>query len=232
VIEGRAAVTGRVVDHAHFAADAEGKPIVTGRELFEDETLASGLSLDIQREFISATEADRLFSTLLGGVPWRQDEIVMFGTIAAVPRLSAWFGEAGLTYTYSGIELQPIEFPSELEDLRSRVAESCSPNVEFNSVLANLYRSGSDGVAWHADDEPELGKAPTIASLSFGATRRFQLRRKDDPATKVEVDLHHGDLVVMSGSTQALWHHQIPKTRRPVAERINLTFRRVRPVRR
>lgn len=204
---------------------------MTGRELFEDDISAPGLSIDVRREFIPADEADRLFSTILDDVSWRQDDIVMFGTVTPVPRLSAWFGDAGTTYTYSGIELQPTEFPPVLDDLRRRVGAVCGPDVVFNSVLANLYRSGSDGVAWHADDEAELGEEPTIASLSFGATRRFQLRRKDDPSTRTEIDLHHGDLVVMSGTTQALWHHQIPKTRRSVGERINLTFRRVHPTR-
>jgi alkylated DNA repair dioxygenase AlkB len=96
-------------------------------------------------------------------------------------------------------------------------------------VLCNLYRDGTDGVDWHADDEPEFGPMPVIASLSLGATRRFDLRRVDDHSIKVELDLHHGDLVIMSGTTQTLWRHRVPKTKKLVGERINLTFRNVIP---
>ena len=97
----------------------------------------------------------------------------------------------------------------------------------LNSVLVNLYRDGNDGVAWHADDEPELGREPLIVSVSLGASRAFQLRRRDDPSVRRELDLHHGDVVVMHGLTQALWLHQVPKTSRHVGQRVNLTFRSI-----
>jgi alkylated DNA repair dioxygenase AlkB len=99
--------------------------------------------------------------------------------------------------------------------------------VRFNSLLLNQYRDGQDGVAWHADDEPELGVRPIIGSLSFGAIRKFQLRLKDNPSEKREIEIGSGDLVVMSGNTQASWLHQVPKTSRVVGPRINLTFRQI-----
>jgi len=201
------------------------------RQLFEDNLEGPGLSVDVRREFLEAATADALLAQLLVDVPWRQDEIFMFGTRSPVPRLSAWFGAPGLTYSYSGIDLEPDPLLPALDDLRELVTDVCAAGVNFNSVLANRYRTGADSVAWHADDEPELGREPTIASVSLGATRRFQLRRKDDPTVKVETPLHHGDLLIMSGPTQSLWHHQVPKTATPVGERVNLTFRRVRPAR-
>ena len=110
--------------------------------------------------------------------------------------------------------------------LRERVEELAG--CRFNSVLLNLYRSGEDGVSWHADDEPDLGADPTIGSISLGAARKFQFRRINDPAERRELVLHSGDIIVMSGPTQRFWHHQIPKTSKPVDQRINLTFRRIR----
>jgi alkylated DNA repair dioxygenase AlkB len=103
--------------------------------------------------------------------------------------------------------------------------------VAFNSLLANLYRNGQDGMGWHADDERELGPTPVIGSLSFGAARKFQLRRRDNHREKRELELASGDLLVMSGRTQTFWQHQVPKTSRPVGPRINLTFRQIVPKR-
>ena len=99
----------------------------------------------------------------------------------------------------------------------------------MNSVLANLYRDGRDAMGWHSDDEPELGPRPVIASLSLGGTRRFVFRHRREPERKYELPLGHGSLLLMRGDTQADWKHALPRTARPVAPRINLTFRRILP---
>ena len=152
----------------------------------------------------------------------------MYGREVASPRLTAWFGDPRAAYAYSGVEHEPIAWTPTLADLRSRVEHAA--DVSFNSVLLNLYRDGMDSVAWHSDDEPELGRRPVIASLSLGAARVFQLKHKHRPdVDRVDIDLPHGSLLTMAGDCQRCWKHQIPKRRgadRP-GPRINLTFRRV-----
>jgi len=169
-------------------------------------------------------EADELFADLRDGIGWRQEEVVIFGRARLVPRLVAWHGDPGARYTYSGVAHEPLPWTPVLQAVRSRV-ESLSGH-RYNSVLLNLYRDGRDGMGWHADDEPELGRDPVIASVSLGATRRFRLRHRRRRDT-VPLDLGHGSLLLMQGPTQHHWMHAVPKTSRPVGERINLTFRQV-----
>lgn len=195
--------------------------------LFEEQPTGPGLGLTIIRSAVDVAAADAVFTALRTKVAWRQDHLKMFGNLIPVPRLESWVAEEGLDYTYSGIHHDPDPWIDELVELRD--LSSSHTGTRFNSVLCNLYRDGSDGVDWHADDEPEFGPMPVIASLSLGATRRFDLRRVDDHSIKVELELHHGDLVIMSGMTQTLWRHRVPKTKKPVGERINLTFRTVTP---
>jgi len=123
--------------------------------------------------------------------------------------------------------MRPQAWTPMLNIVRSRVQHLAG--TDFNTVLLNLYRDGGDGVAWHADDEDNLGPNPVIASVSFGASRRFQFRRRDDSAVKRQLELHDGDVVIMRGETQTLWFHQVPKTATRVGERINLTFRTIVP---
>jgi alkylated DNA repair dioxygenase AlkB len=193
--------------------------------LFEEQPTGPGLGLTIIRSAVDVAAADAVFSALRTKVAWRQDHLKMFGNLIPVPRLESWVADEGLDYTYSGIHHEPDPWIDELVELRD--LSSSHTGTRFNSVLCNLYRDGSDGVDWHADDEPEFGPMPVIASWSLGATRRFDLRRVDDHSIKVELELHHGDLVIMSGTTQELWRHRVPKTKKPVGERINLTFRLV-----
>lgn len=148
----------------------------------------------------------------------------MFGRTVPAPRLEAWYGDPGAAYTYSGLAHEPLPWTAELQDLRERVESATA--TTFNSVLANLYRSGADSNGWHADDEPELGEQPVIASLSLGATRRFLLRHRAS-GERVELMLEAGSLLVMRGATQQCWQHCVPKQRTVQAPRINLTFRRV-----
>jgi alkylated DNA repair dioxygenase AlkB len=170
-------------------------------------------------------EADTLFARLRAGIAWREEEIVIFGERRRVPRLVAWHGDPGAAYRYSGVVHEPEPWNEALCEVRARV-EALSGHA-FNAVLLNLYRSGADGMGWHADDEPELGRDPVVASVSLGATRRFRMRHRRRRALTVDLDLGHGSLLVMEGSTQHHWVHAVPKTARPVGERINLTFRRV-----
>lgn len=184
-----------------------------------------GLELWISRGAVTPAETTELMTALVSEVPWRQDKITIFGATHPVPRLTSWHGDPGAQYAYSGIEMNPQPWSRTLERAHSVVVHATG--LSFNSVLLNWYRDGSDSMGWHSDDEPELGTKPVIASLSLGATRSFQLRRRDDHAEKRKELVHDGDLLVMSGDTQTLWAHQIPKTKRLVGERMNLTFRTV-----
>jgi alkylated DNA repair dioxygenase AlkB len=149
----------------------------------------------------------------------------MFGRTLMQPRLIRFMGEAGVEYRYSGGRHDAAPWHPALTPLLERLQRACPPG--FNCVLLNLYRDGRDSMGWHADDEPELGPRPTIASISLGAVRRFQLRSLAQPRQRFEIQPEHGSLLVMSGSLQDNWQHQVPKTARPVGPRINLTFRRI-----
>lgn len=172
--------------------------------------------------------ADECFRQLRREVDWQQEEIVLFGVKRLVPRLVAWYGDAGAVYRYSGVEHRPLPWIAPLAELKDLAASLSGQS--FNSVLLNLYRDGRDGMGWHADDEPELGPHPVIASFSLGATRRFRMRHRRHRSQVVAIDLEHGSLLLMQGATQHHWLHALPKTARPAGERINLTFRLVRPV--
>jgi len=171
--------------------------------------------------------ADDCLGRLRAEIDWRQEAILLFGARHAVPRLVAWHGDPGATYRYSGVDHHPLPWTDTLAAIRERV-ESLSGH-RFNSVLLNLYRDGRDGMGWHADDEPELGPEPVIASVSLGATRRFRMRHRRHRDRVLTIDLAHGSLLLMQGPTQHHWLHSVPKTSRPVGERINLTFRRILP---
>jgi len=170
-------------------------------------------------------EASACFSELRCGIDWRQEQVVVFGKRHAVPRLVAWHGDPGARYTYSGTPHEPEPWTSTLQQVRRRVLALAG--CDFNAVLLNLYRDGRDGMGWHADDEPELGPDPVIASVSLGAARRFSLRHRRRKGLRVDLSLPNGSMLLMSGATQRNWVHAVPKTATTVGERINLTFRRV-----
>jgi alkylated DNA repair dioxygenase AlkB len=167
--------------------------------------------------------ADRLFAALRADIPWQAEDILIFGERRRVPRLVSWHGDPGTGYTYSGTAHEPRPWTAELRQLRECVQDLTGHR--YNSVLLNLYRNGQDSMGWHADDEPELGRNPAIASVSLGATRRFRLRHRRQSGTAVTVELGHGDVLLMAGTTQHCCVHAVPKTARPVGERINLTWR-------
>lgn len=180
--------------------------------------------ITLHHQFFNPAESSRFFDDLLLQTGWGQGEIKLYGRLHREPRLTAWHGDAGKSYSYSGLVLHPQPWTPLLLEVKDRVDRTAQ--TSFNSVLLNLYRDGRDSNGWHQDNEPELGRNPVIASVSFGATRRFQMRhkfRKDLP--KVEIDLDDGSLLLMAGPTQHFWQHQIPKTAKLVGPRINLTFR-------
>ena len=173
--------------------------------------------------FFHQKEADVIFEQLANEIPWQQNDIRVFGKIHPQPRLTALFGNEGITYSYSNIKMQPHPWNPLLQKIKSHV-ESVS-NTNFTTVLLNQYRDGKDSNGWHADDEKELGTNPIIASISFGAERTFQLKHNSDKTLKKNIVLEHGSLLIMRGTTQHFWKHQIPKTSKAIGSRINLTFR-------
>ncbi|MBC7794880.1 MAG: alpha-ketoglutarate-dependent dioxygenase AlkB [Clostridia bacterium] len=190
-----------------------------------DTLIDDGGLLEYYGRVISTGDADRLFSTLERETPWQRGRLHIYGREVLEPRLTCWYGDLGASYTYSGRTVNPLPWTDTLSETRGKV-ESVARS-RFNSVLLNLYRDGNDSVAWHADNEPELGDEPVIASLSVGVARRFAVRRRDRVGSTVRIDLGHGALVVMRGDFQRHWEHSIPKTSRPVQARINLTFRAI-----
>lgn len=171
----------------------------------------------------SPDESKSYFHRLASNVQWKQETISLYGSRHDVPRLSALYGDAGGNYAYSGIAAKALPYTQEMLQIKQRVEQLSG--LSFNCVLVNRYRDGSDSVAWHSDDEAELGQCPSIASVSFGEQRKFQLRHKYLRELKYSLTLPHGSLLLMLAPLQHYWQHQVPKTRRPVGERINLTFR-------
>ena len=149
----------------------------------------------------------------------------MYGKSHTLPRISAWYGDTGKAYKYSGILLHPNPWNSALLWMKQQLATVC--DTPFNSVLLNWYRSGQDYISWHTDAEKELGLNPTIASLNFGESRRFLLRRNDDHEDKIEIRLAHGDLLIMYGELQHFWQHSVPKQAKIKDGRLNMTFRHI-----
>jgi alkylated DNA repair dioxygenase AlkB len=172
--------------------------------------------------FFSQSESDLILKNLRSNIVWKQESMNMYGKKINFPRLTAWYGNNDKPYSFSGITLQPLPWSSEILTIKSKIEPVAK--TEFNSVLLNLYRDGNDSISWHTDAEKELGANPVIASVNFGATRKFQLRHIKTKE-KLEIELTHGSLLIMQGELQHFWQHQVPKTSKVVGERINLTFR-------
>jgi alkylated DNA repair dioxygenase AlkB len=180
--------------------------------------------LYLLRAFYPRAMANDYLQNLLQTLAWQSEQIHIYGRWLQVPRLMAWYGDAGAEYRYSGVAHQPLPWTAELLALRVDVETVCRQS--FNSVLANLYRDGRDSMGCHADNEKELGPNPLIASLSFGETRSLRFRHNRSGA-KLDIDLNHGDLLIMAGELQHHWRHQLPKSAKAKQPRINLTFRRI-----
>ncbi len=171
-------------------------------------------------------DPELLFEELHESLAWREESIFLFGRSVLQPRLLAWYGDEGTRYRYSGVIHEPQPLTPRLDELRRRLEALC--DARFNSVLANLYRHERDSMGLHADDEPELGAEPVIASVSLGAERVFRLKHRLRRDLKpLRLALPSGSLLVMSGVTQRFWKHEVPKQTRPCGPRINLTFRRI-----
>ncbi|MDR6566308.1 alpha-ketoglutarate-dependent dioxygenase AlkB [Chitinophaga ginsengisegetis] len=178
-------------------------------------------------QFFNLSESNHFMQVLQDTITWKQESMKIYGKEVLFPRLMAWYGDAASSYGFSGNIFSPEAWTAELQQIRDRITPVSGQ--AFNSVLLNLYRNGNDSMGWHADDEPELGRNPVIASVNFGATRRFQLRYKSDHQRKYELSLQHGSLLVMKGPLQEYWEHQVPKTTKISHGRINLTFRFIHP---
>lgn len=169
--------------------------------------------------------AHELMDAVLQEVSWRNDKISMFGKTMEQPRKVAWYGDKGISYTYSGIQMVTQQWTPTLNSLKNDIAKKTG--YHFNSVLLNLYRNGEDYMSWHSDDEKELGENPVIASLSLGVARDFFIRSKQDKKCKVKLLLESGSLLMMQGQIQKNWQHMLPKRKKIHEARLNLTFRNI-----
>ncbi|XP_066107416.1 alpha-ketoglutarate-dependent dioxygenase alkB homolog 3 [Saccopteryx bilineata] len=212
------------------------EPRVIDKEgIYEISLSPTGISrVRLYPGFVDVKEADWVLERLRQDVPWKQRTGVREDVTYQQPRLTAWYGE--LPYTYSRVTMEPNpHWHPVLRTLKSRIEENTGHT--FNSLLCNLYRHEKDSVDWHSDDEPSLGRCPVIASLSFGATRTFEMRKQPPPeengdytyVERVKIPLDHGTLLIMEGATQADWQHRVPKEYHSREPRINLTFRTVYP---
>ena len=170
------------------------------------------------------SESEDWMECLRKEIEWEQHRIKIFGQWVDCPRLSAWYGDPGAMYSYSSLSLTPKAWTPTLLEVRNQLAETIER--PFNSVLLNLYRNGNDSMGWHSDDEWELGLNPVIASISLGDSRMMKFRHRSDPGvSKFALELSTGSLLIMAGTTQKFWQHEIPKTKKSVGERLNITFR-------
>ncbi len=185
-----------------------------------------GADVVYHRHFLPRSGAADMLRLMVDDIPWRQDNIMLWGRSVAQPRLTAWYGDPGRSYTYSGLTLEPLPWTDPLLLLRT-MAEGIA-GASFNSVLLNCYRDHNDSVGFHSDDEPELGATPIIGSISLGETRTLTFKPKRDKDGKpVRIALESGSLLVMKGDTQRNWRHAVAKESRPCGPRVNLTFRRI-----
>ena len=185
----------------------------------------SDSEIELHEHFFDAQESGSIMQALISEIDWKQYQIKIFGKTLDQPRLTAYYGEDHPYYAYSNIKLQPIPFTPILLSIKNKI--EALTLEKFNGVLLNYYRNGDDSMGWHADDEKELGTNPVIASLSFGASRNFQLQHSlDKSISKATLVLNDASLLIMKGVTQHFWKHQIPKQKNK-GPRINLTFRKI-----
>jgi alkylated DNA repair dioxygenase AlkB len=180
--------------------------------------------VDYYGKITTNVEANLYFEILLQNIVWKNDEAIILGKHIITKRKTAWYGDSDYLYTYSNTTRRALPWTSELRDLK-QLAEKLT-ETKFNSCLLNLYHDGNEGLAWHSDDEKVLRRNGTIASLSFGAERKFSLKHKKTKQT-ISIVLEHGSLLVMKDETQVYWLHSLPKTKKIVMPRINLTFREI-----
>jgi alkylated DNA repair dioxygenase AlkB len=191
----------------------------------ENNLLPFGGEVYYNPHFLEENDARRYFGELRSTIIWKEESVRIFGKNVLQPRLTAWYGDPGTQYTYSGLTMHPVPWTPALSDLKKKIESATG--FRFNSALLNLYRNGRDSMGWHRDNEAALGVQPVIASLSLGETRTFQLRDHHTKKKKISVGLQNGSLLIMKGETQTHWQHALPKTSNEIGERINITFRRI-----
>ncbi|HEY6537079.1 MAG TPA: alpha-ketoglutarate-dependent dioxygenase AlkB [Candidatus Nitrosocosmicus sp.] len=180
--------------------------------------------VDYYGKIFSKMESDRLYELLLNNINWKNDEAIIYGKHIITKRKIAWYGDSDYSYKYSNISKQALPWTEYLLGLKKKVEQMIESN--FNSCLLNLYHNGNEGVTWHSDGEKTLGNTPLIASLSFGAERKFSFKHKQTKQI-VSLTLEHGSLLVMKDKTQTNWLHSLPITKKISNLRINLTFRTI-----
>ena len=173
--------------------------------------------------FFNTEESRELFEAIYHQTNWIEEDIRIYGKVYKQPRLTAFYANNNITYGYSNISMSPQPFSPVLKAIKIKIEKATG--TTFSSCLLNLYRDGQDSNGWHADDEKELGKNPVIASVSLGTERLFHLKHKNIKTLKHKLTLQNGSLLLMKGETQHHWLHQIPKTKKLIDKRINLTFR-------
>jgi alkylated DNA repair dioxygenase AlkB len=187
--------------------------------------LNQGGTVNYYGKILSSEEANQYFGLLMQNIPWEKDEVIIFGKHITTKRKVAWYGDSEYLYTYSNTTKQALAWTKELSELKQIVEELAG--IKFNSCLLNLYHNGNEGMGWHSDDEKSMGKNNTIASLSFGAERKFSFKHKQTKQI-VSLVLEHGSLLVMKDDTQRNWLHSLPKSKNITQPRISLTFRTIR----
>jgi len=192
-------------------------------ELFQRNFFPADDLLVYHPGFFDVQESAVLLESLLSTIQWKQETLFIYGSPVKTPRLTAWYGDEGVSYTYSGRQFFGLPWTGALLEIKSRIEPVAQ--TTFNSVLLNYYRDGNDSMGWHSDDEPELGINPIIASVNFGQERRFDLRKINNHQQKHSVNLANGSLLVMKGDLQHQWQHQVAKSKKAMSARINLTFR-------
>ncbi|MBH3441103.1 alpha-ketoglutarate-dependent dioxygenase AlkB [Pseudomonas luteola] len=190
------------------------------------QTGLANADVTLYESWVVSQEADDWMAELIKQTPWEQSQVQVYGKSYPTPRLVAWYGNPGISYGYSSLAHPSLPWTELLGDIRGRVNRFC--DHPFNGVLINYYRNGQDAMGWHSDNEAVLGRNPTIASLSLGEARRFDLRRRGVQRIEHSIELTHGSLLVMRGATQHYWQHQVARTKRSMSSRLNLTFRWIR----
>ena len=198
-------------------------------DMFGAEPIKNGEPVVIQNgeyiyipNFLDAATATKYLEAFKTNVEWKQESMNMYGKKVLFPRLTSWYGDNDKPYSFSGITLSPHPWSKELLEIKALIEPKCE--VAFNSVLLNFYRDGNDSISWHTDAEKELGRNPIIASVNFGAERKFQIKHNETLETH-DIILKHGSLLIMKGEMQHYWKHQVPKQKSVLKERVNLTFR-------
>jgi alkylated DNA repair dioxygenase AlkB len=202
------------------------------RDLFSNEVSGEKIELEgaqliyfpqIQLPF----SQEVILTRLLAEIPWKAEDIFVYGKKYTQPRLTAWYGDAGMVYRYSGTTFYPLEWSELLMQIKQTVQALC--NAQFNSALLNYYRDNNDRIALHSDNEKELGEQPVIASLSFGAQRTLIFKKRTG-GSRYKIPLHGGSLLLMQGDTQKNWLHGIEKEKNTCGARVNITFRTIHPL--